>query len=247
MALTPAELRRYDRQMMIDGFGQAGQERLKSSQVAVAGVGGLGTAASLYLAAAGVGRLVLLDSDEVELSNLNRQILHWTDDVDRPKVSSAAAKLERLNPEIEIRPSKERITASSAAGMIAGCDLVVDAMDNFATRRLLSRACVEWGVPFIYGGVNGLIGMTTTMIPGRTACLDCLFPNDPPSDVFPVLGTTPGIIACLQATEAVKYLVGLGQLLTDRLLIYNGLDMDFKVVNISRNPSCPVCGKKDQA
>ncbi|MBW1711974.1 MAG: HesA/MoeB/ThiF family protein [Deltaproteobacteria bacterium] len=241
MSLTPEELSRYGRQMMLPGFGPQGQEKLRAAQVLIAGVGGLGSPLALYLAAAGVGRIVLADNDSVSLSNLNRQILHWEEDLDRPKVESAADKLGRLNSRIEIIPRRIDITPQTVDRLVEGCQVVLDGLDSFETRRLLNRACFKASVPFIYGGVHGLTGMTSTFIPGQTACLACLFPGSMPAEIFPVLGATPGLIACLQATEAVKLLTGLGQPLAGRLLIYNGQEMDFREVEINPNPDCPVC------
>jgi adenylyltransferase/sulfurtransferase len=196
----------------------------------------------MYLTAAGVGRIILADRDVVSRSNLNRQVLHWETDLGRPKVESAAEKLAQLNPEVEIRPRAGEIDRESVLELVQGCDLVLDAMDNFDTRHLLNRACVETKTPFIYGGIHGLTGMLSTFIPGKTGCLACLFPGTLPAEVFPVLGATPGVIACLQATEAVKYLVGLEGLLSGRLLIYNGQEMSFHEVELSPNEDCPVCG-----
>jgi len=242
MGLNPRELERYDRQIILPGFGVQGQEKLKSARVLIAGVGGLGSPLAMYLAAAGVGRILLADKDVVSRSNLNRQVLHWETDLGRPKVDSAAEKLARLNPEVEVRPLSVVIDQDSVLDLVRGSDLVLDAMDNFDTRHLLNRACVETKTPFIYGGIHGLTGMLSTFIPGRTGCLACLFPGTMPAEVFPVLGTTPGVIACLQATEAIKYLVGLEGLLSGRLLIYNGQEMTFHEVELSPNQDCRVCG-----
>ncbi len=242
MGLSPEEMTRYDRQMMLPGFGVAGQERLKNSRVLIAGAGGLGSPLGFYLAAAGVGHIILADSDTVDLSNLNRQILHWEPDLGRPKVESAAEKLSRLNPGVEIIPCQVRITEETAGELADGCDLIVDALDNFETRHLLNRVSVAAGIPFLYGGIHGLTGMLSLFVPGRTACMACLFPGTVPAEVFPVLGATPGVVASLQATEAVKYLVGFGETLMNRLLIYNGLEMSFHHTDIFPNPDCTVCG-----
>ena len=247
MGLSPSELERYDRQIILPGFGVEGQEKLKSARVLIAGVGGLGSPLSMYLTAAGVGRILLADRDVVSRSNLNRQVLHWEPDLGRPKVDSAAEKLAQLNPVVKIRPRPGEIDRETVLDLVQGCDLVLDAMDNFDTRHLLNRASVETGTPFIYGGIHGLTGMLSFFIPGKTGCLACLFPGPMPAEVFPVLVTTPGVIACLQATEAIKYLVGLEGLLTGRLLIYNGQEMSFHEVELSPNEDCPVCGKGREA
>ncbi len=242
MGLSQDEIARYDRQMMLPDFGLEGQEKLKNSRVLIAGVGGLGSPLAYYLAAAGVGRIVLADSDSADLSNLNRQILHWEPDVGRAKVASAAEKLCRLNSQIEIIPREIRITGETAGELVEGCDLIIDALDNFDTRHLLNRVSVATGIPMLYGGIHGLTGMLSFFIPGRTACLACIFPGTIPPEVFPVLGATPGVIATLQATEAVKYLVGFGDLLENKLLIYNGMEMSFHQVELSANVDCKVCG-----
>lgn len=243
MALSKDEITRYDRQMMLPGFGPEGQERLKNSRILIAGVGGLGSPLAFYLAAAGVGHIVLADSDAADLSNLNRQILHWEPDLGRAKVDSAAEKLRRLNSAVEIIPRQVRIDPETAPGLVEGCDLIVDALDNFETRHLLNRISQETGTPLLYGGIHGLTGMLSLFVPGRTGCFACVFPRSIPPEVFPVLGSTPGVIASLQATEAIKYLVGLGDLLEDKLLIYNGMEMTFHQVELSADPDCRVCGK----
>jgi len=241
--LNPQELLRYDRQIILPGFGPAGQEKLKAARILVVGLGGLGCPASLYLAAAGVGRLTLVDQEAVELSNLNRQILHHEPDLGRPKVESAAEKLRRLNSGLEISARQLTLTAENAPELVGQHDLVVDGLDNFATRRLINRACVDLGVPFIYGGIQGLTGMVSFFQPPGGPCLECIFPHDIPPQKFPVLGTTPGLIACLEATEAIKYLTGLGESLQGRLLVYDGLTARFQEVSLSRDPDCPACGR----
>ena len=240
--MSETDYTRYHRQMILDDFGREGQDKLKNAKVLIAGTGGLGCPAALYLAAAGVGRLTLVDRDEVDLTNLNRQILHWEGDVGRSKVQSAVEKLGRLNSEIELDARRMTIDADNAAELVQGHDLVVDAMDNFAVRKLISRACVAQGTPFLYGGVFGLTGMTSTFHSPKTACFECIFPGEPPKVVFPVLGATPALIASIQVTEAVKVLVGLGKPLYNRLLVYNGEEMTFNDVEIEPNPDCPICG-----
>jgi molybdopterin/thiamine biosynthesis adenylyltransferase len=239
--LSKTEALRYDRQIMISHFGVEGQEKLKKSRILIAGAGGLGSAAAYYLTAAGVGAIRIVDNDKVELSNLNRQILHWAPDINRPKVASAKDKLSNLNPEIDLEMIEEEITETTLPKLIAGCDLVLDGLDNFPTRFLINQQIVRRGIPFIYGGILGLMGMVTMIRPKQTPCLSCLFPQAPPHQKFPVLGTTPGIIGLIEANEAIKYIVGIGNLLTGRLLVYNGLEMHFSEVRIEPNPECPVC------
>ncbi len=239
---TADELERYDRQILIDGVGVAGQERLKKARVVIAGAGGLGSATALYLTAAGVGTIRLIDCDSVELSNLNRQVLHWEEDVGRRKVISAAEKLKRLNPTVEIEALDEVITGDNVSRLVSGFDLLVDAMDNLPTRLLLNRAAVEEGIPFFHGAVQGFEGRVMTIIPGKTACLRCLYRGVIPGGRIPVIGVTPAIIGSIQATEVIKYIVGTGKLLTNKLLVYDGLGMEFIPLKVSKDPDCEHCG-----
>lgn len=241
--LTKDEREKYARQMTIKGFGLKGQERLKTARVFIAGAGGLGSSAATYLAAAGVGALRIVDHDKVEMSNLNRQVLHWPEDIGKKKVSSAQQKLERLNPEVKIEAIEERITKANISQLLAGTDLIVDATDNLPTRYLLNKAAVEKNIPFFHGAVYGFEGRAMTIIPGKTACLRCVYRGAVPEEKFPVIGVTPAVIGCIQATEAIKYLLGIGQLLTDRLLVYDGLNMTFTEFKLKRDPDCPHCGQ----
>jgi len=239
--LTEGERERYDRQIMIRGFGEEGQEKLKQAKVIIAGSGGLGSPVSVYLAAAGVGTIRIVDHDKVELSNLNRQILHWDKNIGNKKVDSAAEKLSQLNQNVKIEPVEETIGEDNVSSLVAGFDVIVDAMDNLPTRYLLNKAAVEQNTPFIHGAVHGLEGRATTIIPGRTACLKCIYRGLPPAEKFPVIGVTPAVIACIQATEVIKYIVGIGKLLTNRLLIYDGLNMRFTELAARRDPNCEHC------
>ena len=241
--LTREDLERYDRQIRYDGFGEEGQEKLKTSHVIVAGAGGLGCPASTYLACAGVGRITIIDDGIVDLSNLNRQILHWQEDIGQKKVASATAKLARLNPSVQILPKATRITRRNATRLIKGANVVIDAMDNFEARAVLNQACVSEAIPFIHGGVWGLCGQVTTIIPGETPCLECIYPEKPVDQgVFPVFGVTPGLIAMIQAVEAIKIIAGFGRLLAGRMLYINEANMDFCLRELIKNPDCPVCG-----
>ena len=241
--LTPNELKRYDRQIIIKGFGKAGQEKLKRARVVIAGSGGLGSPSSIYLAAAGVGTIRIVDHGSVELSNLNRQVLYWDEDIGRKKVASAIEKLKRLNPEIEIEAIEETITEANVSRLIAGFDLVVDAMDNLPTRYLLNKAAIDRNIPFFHGAVYGFEGRAITIIPGKTACLECVYHGATiPEGKFPVIGAAPAIIGCIQATEVIKYIVGIGELLTDRLLIYDGLNLKFTELKVKKDPNCKHCG-----
>jgi len=241
--LTTDELERYDRQIMIRGFGKEGQERLKQAKVVIAGGGGLGSPVSIYLAAAGVGTIRIVDHGSVELSNLNRQVLHWDKDIGRRKVNSAAEKLKGLNEEVEIEAMEEMITEANVSQLVADFDLVVDAMDNLPTRYLLNKAAIEKNIPFFHGAVYGFEGRAMTIIPGKTACLECVYHGaTTPKEKFPVIGVTPAIIGCIQATEAIKYIVGIGELLTNRLLIYDGLNLKFAEFKVKKDPNCEHCG-----
>ena len=239
--LNRDERERYDRQIMIRGLGEKGQEKLKRARVIIAGSGGLGSPVSIYLAAAGVGTIRIVDHDRVELSNLNRQILHWDKDIGRKKVDSAAEKLSQLNQGVKIEPVEETISEANVSSLVADFDLIVDAMDNLPTRYLLNKAAIENNIPFVHGAVHGLEGRVMTIIPGKTACLRCVYQGLPPREKFPVIGVTPAVIGCIQATEVIKYIVGIGKLLTNRLLIYDGINMKFTELSVKRNPNCEHC------
>jgi molybdopterin/thiamine biosynthesis adenylyltransferase len=242
--LTENEKERYDRQIIIHGFGEAGQEKLKKAKVFIGGAGGLGSPAAIYLAAAGVGMLRIADNDKVELSNLNRQVLHWDENIGGRKVDSAAAKLRQLNPNIKIETTGETITEKNVLKLVGDADLIVDAMDNLPARYILNKAAIEKGIPFFHGAVYGFEGRAMTVLPGKTACLNCLYHNvKVPKEKFPVIGATPAVIGCIQATEVIKYLTGLGELLTDRILNYDALRMRFIEFRIKRDPKCGHCGK----
>jgi len=241
--LTKNDLVRYQRQILYPDLGEKGQGKLKQSHVVVAGLGGLGCASSLYLTCAGIGHVTLIDCDRVELSNLNRQVLHYEEDIGDKKPFSAAQKLSKLNSSIEVTPVFRKITAQNARKVIKGANLVIDGMDNFKTRFIVNKACVAEGIPFIHGGVHGLFGEVTTILPGRTPCLACIFPEFPHGKLeLPVFGVTPALIAILQVTEAIKLLAGFGTLLTGKMLYFNGDTMDFTVCNLTKNRNCRVCG-----
>jgi adenylyltransferase/sulfurtransferase len=229
--------------MMIRGFGTEGQLKLKNTRVFVAGVGGLGCPVCNYLAVAGFGHITIADLDVVDLSNLNRQILHWDQNIGQPKVKSGKEKLDQINPEIEISVFQGRIDEGNVEELTKGHDIIIDAMDNFPTRFLLNRAALKHGIPFIHASVWGLEGRITTVVPGKTPCLECVFPHAPPKELFPILGATPGVLGCLQVTEAVKVILGIGKTLEGRLLMYDGEYMEFQEIPIERNPKCKACGK----
>jgi adenylyltransferase/sulfurtransferase len=229
--------------MMLRGFGRQGQERLKRAKVFIAGAGGLGSSATTYLTAAGVGIIRIVDHDRVELSNLNRQVLHWDEDIGKRKVDSAMEKLIKLNPRVKIEAIAERITEANVSELVAGFDLIVDAMDNLPTRYLLNKTALEKNIPFFHGAVYGFEGRAMTVIPGETACLRCVYRGVILDEKFPVIGVTPAVIGCIQAAEVIKYLLGIGQLLTNRLLIYDGLNMKFTEFRVKKDPNCPHCGQ----
>jgi len=227
---------------MIGEIGQKGQEKLKRSRVVIAGAGGLGSPIAIYLTAAGIGMIRLIDHDQVALSNLNRQILHWEEDIGRKKVDSAKEKLRNLNSMVEVETIEETITEDNASQLVDGYDAIVDAMDNLPTRYILNRCAIEKHIPFFHGAVKGFEGRVMTILPGETACLRCMYRGPVPQEKFPVIGVAPAVIGCIQATEVIKYLVGIGKLLTNRLLIYDGLNVTFNEFVVKRNPGCDHCG-----
>ena len=240
--LTSYERERFDRQIMIGEIGEEGQGKLKRSRVVIAGAGGLGSPIAIYLTAAGIGMIRMIDHDEVVLSNLNRQILHWEEDIGRKKVDSAGTKLRKLNSAVEVETIAETITEDNVSQLVEGFDVIVDAMDNLPTRYLLNRGAVEKKIPFFHGAVNGFEGRVMTILPGETACLRCMYRGPVPQVKFPVIGVAPAVIGSIQATEVIKYLVGIGKMLTNRLLIYNGLEATFSEFKVKRNPHCDHCG-----
>ena len=235
------ELRRYERQVMIEGFGREGQERLRRAKVVVAGAGGLGSVVSIYLAVAGVGKIRLIDHDRVELGNLNRQILYGNRDIGRRKVDSAKEKLESLNPEVKVEIVSEAILEDNAFELVDDCDLIVDAMDNFAARYILNKVAINRNIPLFHGAVRGFEGRATTVVPGQTACLRCVYARAPQSEAVPIIGVAPAVIGSIQATEVIKYIVGIGELLANRLLVYDGLSLEFMEIKLKRRPDCEEC------
>ena len=245
--LTPEQHRRFERNILLAGVGAVGQERLRRAGVLLVGAGGLGSPAAYYLAAAGVGRLGLIDPDTVSLSNLQRQILHATPDLGRPKVQSAAEKLKALDPDLVVSTYPSPLDDDNAATVMAPYDFVIDATDNFSARYVVNRTCLRLNIPFVYGGVLGWAGQAMTVVPGKGPCLACIFP-DPPGPQAPttaqagVLGAVPGVVGTVQAAEAIRFLLGLGEPLVGRMLVYDCLTARFHEVPVERNPECPVCG-----
>jgi molybdopterin/thiamine biosynthesis adenylyltransferase len=248
VVLTEQQIERYSRNIILQQVGGAGQEKLLGSRVLIVGLGGLGAPAALYLAAVGVGTLGLLDGDAVDVTNLQRQIIHHTGDVGRRKVASAEEKIRALNPDVTVRTYDIRARADNIRDIIRDYDFVIDGVDNFFAKFLINDACYFERIPFSHAGILQFEGQLLTVLPGRTACYRCLFRSPPPAGSVPscgqagVLGVLPGVIGSLQATEAVKYLLGIGELMTDSLLTYSALTMEFRKVPVPRNPDCPLCG-----
>ena len=240
--LTEEELKRYERQLMIRGIGESGQERLKRARVVIGGAGGLGTPAAMYLAAAGVGTIRIIDSEQVDISNLNRQVLHWTKDLGRSKLDSLGEKLRQLNGQVEIEGISEPINEDNACRLTSGFDVILDGTDDLATRFFLNSAALKNGITFVHGAVFGFEGRVTTIIPGRTPCLGCLYRGITPQQKTPVIGVASAVVGSLQATEAIKYILGIGHLLANQLLVYNGFKMRFTTLAIKRDPACRQCG-----
>lgn len=238
--LTDGAKEQYRRQLAL--IGEAGQERLLRASVLVAGAGGLGTAIALQCAFAGIGRIRIVDGDVIERTNLNRQILYREGDIGRYKADAAALRLEGIHPDLRVEAVHTGITEKNVDAFVQGCDIVLDGMDNYPARYLLDAAARAARVPFVHGAVHGFYGQVSTFIAGITPCLRCLVPYPPPDGAVPILGVTAGAIGCIQATEAIKYLVGTGSLLTSRVLLWDGLGGDAVVEAVEGNPGCPVCG-----
>ncbi len=243
LPISSEESIRYHRQIILPEIGIAGQNRLKQAVVFIAGMGGLGSVSAYYLAAAGIGSLRIADGDRVDTGNLNRQWLHRTGDIGKPKTQSAVEKLREVNPHCQITPIQAAVTAENVQDMISGSTVILDGTDNLTTRKILNRASITQNIPFIYAGVDGFAGMVGTFIPGRTPCLECLFSRDIDRlDPIGIIGPTPGVIASIQSMEAIKLILKIGDLLTNKLLLFNGKDMTFRKVTMEKNPDCPVCG-----
>ena len=248
-ALTNEEVARYSRHLIMPEVGMEGQLKLKAARALCIGAGGLGSPVLLYLAAAGVGTLGLVDFDEVDYSNLHRQIIHGTPDVGRSKLDSAKARLNALNPEVEVVTYETALSSENALGLFAEYDLVIDGTDNFPTRYLVNDACVIQGKPNIYGSIFRFEGQTSVFAATDGPCYRCLYPEPPPPGLVPscaeggVLGILPGVIGTLQATEAIKVILGVGEPLIGRFLIFDALKMRFRELKLRKDPDCPVCGE----
>ncbi|HTL16589.1 MAG TPA: molybdopterin-synthase adenylyltransferase MoeB [Patescibacteria group bacterium] len=251
MELSPEQIRRYSRHVILPEVGMEGQKRISRTRVLCVGAGGLGSPVSLYLAAAGIGKLGIVDFDRVELSNLQRQILHGSRDVGRAKTQSAQESIQRINSNVEVVVHETRLTSTNALGIVEAYDIVVDGTDNFPTRYLTNDACVLLRKPNVYGSIFRFEGQASLFAPHLSGpCYRCLYPEPPPPGAVPscaeggVLGVLPGLIGMIQATEVLKLAVGMGQSLLNRLLLYDALEMKFRELKLRRDPQCPLCGEK---
>lgn len=249
-AFTEEQVLRYSRHIILPAIGGTGQRRLLEARVLCIGAGGLGSPAAMYLAAAGVGTIGIVDFDTVDLTNLQRQLLHDTDDVGRPKVDSAAERLTAINPDVDVVKHQTLLTADNAFDVLGGYDVIVDGTDNFPVRYLVNDASQLLGKPLVYGSIYQFDGQASVFLPGpETPCYRCLFPHPPPPGSVPscseagVFGVLPGIVGSIQAVEAIKLITGVGESLAGRLLLFDALGMEFTTVKLRWDPGCPVCGE----
>lgn len=248
MDYSAEQLERYSRHIILQEVGVEGQEKIAAARVLIVGAGGLGSPAALYLAAAGIGTIGIVDGDVVDLSNLQRQIAHHTKDVGREKVLSAEEKMVAINPGVTVQTHQTLLKADNIREVIREYNFVIDGTDNFPTKFLVNDACVMENIPFSHGGILRFDGQTTTVVPGKSACYRCTFRQPPPPDAVPtcsqagVLGAIAGMLGTIQAAEALKYFIGIGDLLTDTLLSFNALNMTFRRVPLRRQDNCPLCG-----
>jgi len=246
---TYEQVERYSRHIILKEVGGKGQKKLLNGRVLVIGAGALGSPAALYLAAAGVGTIGIADADVVEISNLQRQVIHHTPDVGKAKVLSAREKMEAINPDVRVVTYHSWVNAESIMDLIREYDFIIDGTDNFASKFLINDACVMAGKPFSHAGILHFIGQTMTVLPGESPCYRCIFPSPPPPGAIPtcsqagVLGVLPGVIGTIQATEAIKYLLGVGKLLAGRLVVYDAEGLEFYTSPLSRQKRCPLCGE----
>ena len=251
MDLSREELLRYSRHLILPDVALAGQRRLKAARILLIGAGGLGSPAALYLSAAGVGTLGLVDFDVVDVTNLQRQVLHGTGDVGHPKLESARARIHDMNPHVHVETYETRLTSENALEIMRDYDVIVDGTDNFATRYLTNDACVMLDKPNVYGSIYRFEGQASVFALPDGPCYRCLFPDPPPPGMVPscaeggVLGVLPGIVGTIQATEALKLVLGAGETLSGRLLLIDALTMRFRTVRVQRDPTCPACGTRE--
>ena len=246
--LSQSELIRYSRHLILPGVGLEGQQRLKASRVLVVGAGGLGSPSSMYLAAAGIGTIGLVDFDRVDLSNLQRQVIHDSSGIGKPKLDSAVQRLQGINPHVDIQPFATRLTSENALAILGDFDIILDGSDNFPTRYLINDACVLLGKPYVYGSILRFDGQVSLFSAREGPCYRCLFAEPPPPGLVPgcadggVLGVLPGIIGSIQALEAIKWILGTGETLIGRLLMLDALTMRTREIRLKKDPSCPACG-----
>lgn len=249
MTFTTEQLDRYSRHLLMKEIGLEGQKALAEGKVLIIGAGGLGSPAAMYLAAAGVGTIGIADADVVDITNLQRQVIHETADIGKPKVQSAKETMLALNPDVTVNTYEVFVDSSNIAELIREYDFILDCTDNFAAKYLINDACVMEGKPFSHAGILRFSGQLLTYVPGKGPCFRCLFRLPPPPEMVPtcreagVVGAMPGVVGCLQAVEAIKYLTGAGELLTGRLLTVDTLTMEFHTIELPRDDECPVCGK----
>jgi len=249
MQLREDQIERYSRQIILPHVGGKGQAKLLEAKALIIGAGGLGSPCALYLASAGIGKLGIVDSDKVELNNLQRQILHSTKDVGRTKVESAKDRLNSINQDVEVIPHNIRLTSKNILDVIKDYDVIVDGSDNFPTRYLVNDACVLSKKPLSHGGIFRFDGQAITILPHKSACYRCLFPEPPPHGLVPscqeagILGAVAGVIGTIQANEVLKYILEIGNVLAGKLLVFNALDSSFRQVKVPKDPKCPICGE----
>lgn len=240
---SESELKRYNRQIIMEGWGEETQKKLKNSTIFIAGAGGLGSPVSIYLAVAGIGNIRICDFDSPDWPNLNRQILHNHTRIGINKAVSAKQTLEELNPDINVTALTDKIDSQNVDELVGGSDLIIDCMDNFPTRYVLNESAIRKNIPLVYGSIWGMEGRLSFINPPETPCLRCMFPEPPPSEIFPVVGATPGVIGCLQAMEAIKFLTGIGGNLKGKILIWGGKNVEFKTYKTYKDPECATCSK----
>ena len=249
-SLSPDELQRYHRQLILPNVGERGQRKLARARVLLVGAGGLGSPVALYLAAAGVGHIGIIDEDVVDVSNLHRQVLHGTHDIGRPKVASAGDRLRDLNPHVDVATLHARLSSSNAMDLLRTYNIVVDGSDNFPTRYLVNDACVLLGIPCVHASISRFDGQASVFATAEGPCYRCIFPEPPAPGSIPscadggVFGALPGLLGSIQATEVIKLITGVGESLVGRLLIVDALRMRFRTIELERNPACPACGTR---
>jgi adenylyltransferase/sulfurtransferase len=239
--LSEEERKRYNRQMLMDGWGEETQRKLKGSTVFIAGAGGLGSPVSIYLAVVGVGNMRICDFDSPDWTNLNRQVLHNHNRLGTNKAVSARETIAELNPDVSVTTITDKIVADNVDDIVGEADIIVDCMDNFPTRYLLNESAIRKGIPLVFGSIYAMDGRMSFINPPETPCLQCIFAEAPPAETFPVVGATPGVMGSLQTMEVIKYLTGIGRNLKGKLMVWDGASAEFKNYKAYRDPACPVC------